>query len=318
MIALPFALGLLIAAATAIFLAILQWRVRAAELRTPSVEARDLLFAQLEAMVGATAEALVAVDSLGLVVAANPAAENLFRLTPYQMRTKKLIELLPDSSIERLQSAMENGQSSNDGAVRRARLHGVAMRRGARVPVELNLGVVAAKSDMMVCLIRDVSEHQRVEEEMRLYKRAIASSSNAIVISDVTMADHPILYRLQAHEPRTMLHGDTRRTRFHDERRDLLAALAVHDLVRRPRHDHQQLGARSVGAPELLTIQRPVCAILARRRAGAHVRRVRPRVRLSQGERRNCALGQAREEALFLLVGAEQLQWLRQSNRLVC
>lgn len=203
LIALPFALGLLIAAATAIFLAILQWRVRAAELRTPSVEARDLLFAQLEAMVGATAEALVAVDSLGLVVAANPAAENLFRLTPYQMRTKKLIELLPDSSIERLQSAMENGQSSNDGAVRRARLHGVAMRRGARVPVELNLGVVAAKSDMMVCLIRDVSEHQRVEEEMRLYKRAIASSSNAIVISDVTMADHPILYINPAFERMT-------------------------------------------------------------------------------------------------------------------
>ncbi|MEO7404476.1 MAG: PAS domain S-box protein, partial [Burkholderiales bacterium] len=203
LIALPFTLGFLVASTAMIFMVLLQWKVRAAELRTPSFEERDLLLARLEAMIGATAEALLAVDSAGLVVAANPAAENLFRLSPEQIRTKKLIDLLPDSSIERLQSAMDNGQSSNDGAVRRARLHGVAMRRGARVPVELNLGLVAAKSDMIVCLIRDVSEHQRVEEEMRLYKRAIASSSNAIVISDVTMADHPILYINPAFERMT-------------------------------------------------------------------------------------------------------------------
>ena len=48
-----------------------------------------------------------------------------------------------------------------------------------------------------------------------------------------------------------------------------------------------------------------------------HVRGIAPRINFRKGERRNGALGKAREEAALLLVGAEELEWLRQTDGLV-
>ena len=109
-----------------------------------------------------------------------------------------------------------------------------------------------------------------------------------------------------------------RPVRLDDERRDLLARFAVFaDCIRCARHHDEQLGSRPVGAPELLAIQDERFSVLRWRGRGVHVRGVAPRIHFSQRERGDRTLREAREEAAFLLIGAEQLEWLRKTNRLM-
>jgi hypothetical protein len=83
------------------------------------------------------------------------------------------------------------------------------------------------------------------------------------------------------------------------------------------RHDDEQVGARAVGAPQLLAVQRPRLPVLAARRARAEIGRIGAGVDLGERERGDRALGEPREVALLLLGRAEQLQRLRQSDGLV-
>jgi PAS domain S-box-containing protein len=43
-------------------------------------------------------------------------------------------------------------------------------------------------------IVDDITERQQTEERLRLLERAIAASSNGIVITDVTLPDHPMIY----------------------------------------------------------------------------------------------------------------------------
>jgi PAS domain S-box-containing protein len=43
-------------------------------------------------------------------------------------------------------------------------------------------------------IVDDITERQQAEERLRLLERAIAASSNGIVITDVTLPDHPMIY----------------------------------------------------------------------------------------------------------------------------
>src|SRR6476620_10744785 len=102
--------------------------------------------------------------------------------------------------------------------------------------------------------------------------------------ANVREANDTVLDRLEAHEPAAMCDLHARCIGFDDERGDLLPRLSMHDGIGRPRHDDEQLGARTVRAPELLAVDRPVLAILARRRAGAQVGGIGPGVHFRESE----------------------------------
>lgn len=163
----------------------------------------DSVAAQSERLFDALPDAMLVLDAAGTVVAANTAAQTLFRAARSALLARSIETLLPECSVERITVAIQHGQGSFDGTTQRARLHTEGLRRGARVPIELNVGRHIDNPAQLVCVLRDMSEQRRIEEEMRLYKRAIASSSNGIVISDVGLPDQPILYVNPAFERMT-------------------------------------------------------------------------------------------------------------------
>src|SRR5688572_19769282 len=58
-------------------------------------------------------------------------------------------------------------------------------------------------------------------------------------------------------------------------------------------------------------------AVRGGRRRAPHVRGIRSGIDFGEGERRDRSLGEARKIFALLFLGAEQLEWLRDSNRLV-
>ncbi|CAM4153165.1 hypothetical protein NOGI109294_26155 [Nocardiopsis gilva] len=125
---------------------------------------------------------------------------------------------------------------------------------------------------------------------------------------------HAVLQALQAHEPVAVLHGDALGVALHDERRDTAAvSLALRDAG----HDHEQVGDHAVGGPELDAVEEVGLAALGGGGGGAQPGRVASDVGFGEQERADVAGGAARQEPLLLLLGAEHLDRLRHTDRLV-
>ena len=106
--------------------------------------------------------------------------------------------------------------------------------------------------------------------------------------------------------------------RLDDERRDLLRFSLPFTTVVGVRAMTTKSSARVPFVHQSFSPFRMKCvAVLGRRRGRAHVRRIGAGVDFGERERRDRALRQAREEALLLLLGAEELQRLRHADRLV-
>lgn len=70
------------------------------------------------------------------------------------------------------------------------------INRGTMTPAEMRVSETFDKDRMVyvVASLRDVSERKQVEESLQLRERAIAASSNGIVITDATKPDNPMIY----------------------------------------------------------------------------------------------------------------------------
>ncbi len=127
---------------------------------------------------------------------------------------------------------------------------------------------------------------------------------------DVLEAQQRVRDGAQAHEAAAVLEGHARRVALDHEGRDLARA-GVHG------HDHQQLREGAVGAPQLAAVEDVVLAVGSLLGRGSHARRVGAGGGLGQREGRDLARGAARQEALLLLLAAEELDRLRHADRLV-
>jgi PAS domain S-box-containing protein len=71
-------------------------------------------------------------------------------------------------------------------------------RDGTKFSQEISLTLVADGG--LICVCRDISDRKSVEEKLRLTDRALAASSNGIVISDARLPDAPNIYVNSAFE----------------------------------------------------------------------------------------------------------------------
>jgi PAS domain S-box-containing protein len=74
-------------------------------------------------------------------------------------------------------------------------------RDGATFPVEISLTLISDGG--MICVCRDITARKQAEETLRLRDRAIAASSNGIVICDARLPDLPMIYVNPAFERMT-------------------------------------------------------------------------------------------------------------------
>ncbi|MBD1924397.1 PAS domain S-box protein [Microcoleus sp. FACHB-831] len=74
-------------------------------------------------------------------------------------------------------------------------------RDGTTFPVEISLTLISDGG--MICVCRDITARKQAEETLRLRDRAIAASSNGIVICDARVPDLPMIYVNPAFERMT-------------------------------------------------------------------------------------------------------------------
>jgi PAS domain S-box-containing protein len=126
-------------------------------------------------LVSEVSDAFVVVDQEGVVRYVNQSAENLFGC-----KSEELVG-------ETFGLPVVVGESTDiDILNRRGSTTSAEMRVSEAIDEDRRVYVVAS--------LRDVSERKRVEESLQLRERAIAASSNGIVITDATQSNNPMIY----------------------------------------------------------------------------------------------------------------------------
>jgi PAS domain S-box-containing protein len=125
-------------------------------------------------LVNAVSDAFVVVDREGIVCYLNQSAEELFGCKSEDIIGENFgIPIVADVS-------------TNVDILNRGTTTSTEMRVSEVIDENRRVYVVAS--------LRDVSERNRVEESLKLRERAIAASSNGIVITDATHPKNPIIY----------------------------------------------------------------------------------------------------------------------------
>jgi len=120
-------------------------------------------------------DAVVIVDREGIVRYANQSAENLFGCSA------------EDIVNEVFGIPVVSGQSTDIDIINKG---------GKTTSVEMRVAKAIDQDQIVyiVASLRDVSERNRAKASLQIRERAIAASSNGIVITDATLPDNPIIY----------------------------------------------------------------------------------------------------------------------------
>ncbi|BBC23069.1 PAS domain S-box protein [Pseudanabaena sp. ABRG5-3] len=125
-------------------------------------------------LVSSVSDAFVVVDREGIVRYVNQSAEELFGC--------KAEDIVGES----FGLPIVAGESTNIDILNRGKTTSAEMRVSETIDEDRMVYVVAS--------LRDVSERNRIDESLKLRERAIAASSNGIVITDATQPDNPMIY----------------------------------------------------------------------------------------------------------------------------
>lgn len=148
---------------------------------------------RLSAVLDTAADGIVTTDESGVVLTMNRSATDMFDLPPDAAIGQPLARLLPD-----LDSRWFAGRRDEMRAGGRRTCH--EETRGLRQgDVEFPATVAASAFDsdqglVHTLLLRDVSEQHAVQMRMRLHDRALASTTEGVLIRDVRRSDGPAVY----------------------------------------------------------------------------------------------------------------------------
>jgi PAS domain S-box-containing protein len=137
-------------------------------------QVQDLNQKKFSHLVSEVSDAFVVVDHEGVVRYVNQSAENLFGC-----KSEDIIG-------ETFGLPVVAGESTDVDILNRGSTTSAEMRVSETIDEDRRVYVVAS--------LRDVSERKRVEESLKLRERAIAASSNGIVITDATQSNNPMIY----------------------------------------------------------------------------------------------------------------------------
>lgn len=151
---------------------------------------------RVQAIVNTAAEAIIGLDEFGRVTSTNPAASSIFGRTAEDIEGQMIDRCVPGLDAQALHAMFGEGMEHILSISRVTRHDFMGMRAdGTPFPVEICLGEV--KNDPALryaCIVRDLTDERAAQETSELYERALASSHNAVFITNGKMEHQPIVY----------------------------------------------------------------------------------------------------------------------------
>ncbi|WP_414578732.1 PAS domain S-box protein [Anabaena sp. CCY 9402-a] len=153
-----------------------------------------------------TSDAVVITDVKGISIYVNPAFVGLYGYNREQLEAGGgtwVISQIPQDS-QQILTAINRGESWRGEVTMRSRI-------GQIMQVDLRIDAIKdAKGKIFgaVCIHTDITKRQQVEEGLRLRDRAIAASSNGMIIADASIPNGPIIYVNPAFERMTGYSGE--------------------------------------------------------------------------------------------------------------
>lgn len=185
-------------------------------------------------LVSSVSDAFVVVDREGIVRYVNQSAEELFG--------RKAEDIVGES----FGLPIVAGESIDIDILNRGKTTSAEMRVSEAMDEDRMVYVVAS--------LRDVSERNRVDESLKLRERAIAASSNGIVITDATQPENPMIYvnpsfeRITGYSAAEVIGRDCRFLQGGD--RHQIGILDLHQAIQEKRECHAVLlNYRKDGTP---------------------------------------------------------------------
>ncbi|WYL98481.1 MAG: PAS domain S-box protein [Gloeotrichia echinulata CP02] len=156
---------------------------------------------RLRKAIESTSDAVSIADITGRVIYVNPAFHEVFDYSCEQMNASggSSANFRQQEVFATVFETLQTGESWRGEVM-------MATRSGGIVQIELRSDAIkdaTGKIVSFVSIYTDITQRKLIEEGLRLRDRAIAASSNGIVIADATMSDGPIIYVNPAFEQMT-------------------------------------------------------------------------------------------------------------------
>lgn len=156
---------------------------------------------RLRKAIDSTSDAVSLVDISGQVIYVNPSFKEVFDYTCEQLNAaggSAVIFRTPEV-LTTVLATIQTGESWRGEVMMRTRNSG-------NLQIELRSDAIkdaTGKIMSFVSIYTDITQRKLIEEGLRLRDRAIAASSNGIIIADATISDGPIIYVNPAFERMT-------------------------------------------------------------------------------------------------------------------
>ncbi|WP_413172705.1 PAS domain S-box protein [Anabaena azotica] len=156
---------------------------------------------RLQKAIESTSDGISIADIYGQVIYVNPAFVEVFRYTEIQLNTYGgLVTTFRNPKVfETVLATVHRGESWHGEVTMQA-------QSGDYVQVDLRTDAIKDTTGKIVYLVSiytDITQRRLIEEGLRLRDRAIAASSNGIIIADITIPDGSITYVNPAFERMT-------------------------------------------------------------------------------------------------------------------
>ena len=129
-------------------------------------------------------DAIVAINSQGLVISWNKGAHRIFGYTEEEMLGQPLNLLMPEASRVAHQTGLERHGRTGEAHVigKTVELNGVR-KGGEEFPIELSLSTWKSGTEVFYSgVLRDISERRQLSERLKLQSAALESTANGVAI----------------------------------------------------------------------------------------------------------------------------------------
>ncbi len=148
---------------------------------------------RLLSVLSSAPDGILTVYGWGRIESANPAAESIFGRVGEDILGLRLETLIDNYDVAQLEEVISTIGSA---ATATARFEAIARRAGGEpFPVAVSVGATTVDGERRYTLmVRDITETKMAEAMLLLRERAIESSTNGIVITDMSLPDSPVIY----------------------------------------------------------------------------------------------------------------------------